>query len=89
MSPKSFELSKEDPVVQQFISGLEAWERPFAPTSEVRTRGKVRRTGGAVRTRGVRIRGAQAPSFTLDNDDAVVQQFREGLKAWEHPFVSS
>ncbi len=22
-------LSKDDPVVRQFISGLEAWERPF------------------------------------------------------------
>jgi len=88
MSPKSFELSKEDPVVQQFISGLEAWERPFAPTSEVGTRGKVR-TYGAVRTRGMLVHGTQATSFTLDNDDAVVQQFREGLEAWEHPFVSS
>lgn len=84
MSKKSFELSKDDPIVQQFSSGLEAWERPF----EARGCVKTIRTRGAVKTRGaVRTRGpAMVPTFALPEDDPLVEQFRNGLESWEGPF---
>lgn len=84
MSKKSFVLSKEDPVVEQFKAGLEAWERSYKAPGVTRTRGAVK-TGGAVRTRGaVSTRaGAKVPSFALPKDDPDVQAFQNGLENWE------
>jgi len=93
MSRKPFALPEDDPVLEQFRSGLEAWEHPFEGKQRVRARGRevtrggarargVVKTRGAVRTRG----GVTLPPFTLPEDDPVLRQFREGLERWEHPF---
>jgi hypothetical protein len=95
MSTKPYELSQDDPVVEQFNSGLEAWERPFeAPetTSSIRTRGAAKagrgvRARGAVKTRGGKPHAAgKQPPEALPEDDPVVEQFKDGLADWEHPF---
>lgn len=80
----SFELDKEDPVVQQFSLGLDAWERPFVTLSTVTERIRAR---GAVRTRGATpTRGpVQLRASTLLVDDPILQQFSVGLEAWESP----
>jgi len=84
MSSKSFDLGKEDPVVQQFKLGLDAWEKPF----EVPGAGEEVRPRGAVRTRGSapsRSLG-KLPPTVLPKDDPVVKKFMEGLTDWERSF---
>ena len=83
MTRKHFVLSKDDPLVQQFKEGLEAWEEPIKPRGP--TRGI--RVRGAVRTRGAAKLGRAPgkPSFALPDDDPVVEQFRKGLEDWEKP----
>ena len=84
MSSKSFRLSKEDPVVQQFRSGLDLWERPFNVSSPV---GSIRVRGAVGASRQIRVRGpAKLQASILSEDDPILEQFRTGLESWERPF---
>jgi hypothetical protein len=83
MSTEAFKLNEEDPILHQFLSGLEAWERPGETLARVvRTRGVVPTRGGVRRIAGDLAPGAMA----LPPDDPVLEQFRAGLEAWERPF---
>jgi hypothetical protein len=91
MSREAFELSKDDPLVQQFEAGLEAWEQPFAePEVSADEAAKVR-ARGAVRTRGKHQPhgSGQLPAFALPEDDPLVEQYEAGLEEWERPFESA
>lgn len=87
MASASFSPHEEDRIVQRFVSGLDAWEKPFeapAPEKSVRARGARR---AATRTRGtVRARG---PAPTPPEEDPAVQRFKAGLASWERPFAEN
>ncbi|MFQ6114794.1 MAG: hypothetical protein ACE5NG_12060 [bacterium] len=84
MSIRSFALNNDDPVVQQFKRGLEAWERPFearGPVGKIRKRRTVKTRGG------IQAHGrAKLPAFALPEDHPVVDRFKMGLKSWECPY---
>lgn len=83
MSRESYQLDDADPLVRSFLSGLEAWERPFESAEEP----KETRPSLAVRTRGsAHVRRTIGPSLlVLPEDDPVLKKFSEGLSVWENP----
>jgi hypothetical protein len=96
MSAKSFEPNKEESVVRQFSSGVEAWERPLqagGPEEGIPRRGAAKTRGevwvrGAVRTRGRNQPHSpgKLPPVPLPERDLVVGQFQEAVIKWERPF---
>lgn len=89
MTRKSFALSKNDLLVEQFKAGLRAWEQPYGERDTLKggDAPEAARKTKNVRARVVRSGELNAPRVAaLPDDDPVLQQFSDGLERWERPF---